>query len=302
MNWRNVSHCWYALFSAHAAVACLPKDTRPTPGSLLVTATANDALLNGIPASETIDGWSIAFDRVLASLGHVSVDGDNCSSYSEARYDRVLDLLVPGPQKVSESFAIGQCDFGFRIANPADDAVRGSGVTADDIVFLRTSGSDKFAGPSGISIYVKGHASRAGVEKSFAWAFRQQLRYKQCHADPDAGTGLNLAENAPLTVDLSAHGEALFRDNPDATRAKLRFAPIADADTVTGDDDGIVTLSELSAVSLDSLVVDGSYGAPDAGVLSGKTLEDYIYLSSFPELVQFGDSGACRVSFGSGEN
>jgi hypothetical protein len=269
---------------------------------LVVTATANDALSNGIPASQTSDGWSIAFDRVLASLGHISVDGDHCSSYSEARYDRVLDLLLIGPQKVSESYAIGQCDFGFRVSNPADDAVLGSGVTANDVVFLRTAGSDRYAGPSGISIYVKGHASRAGVTKSFAWSFRQQLSYKQCHADADSGVGLTLAENAPLTVDLSVHGEALFNDNPDRTLAKVRFAPIADADTVTGNGDGIVTLDELSAVSLDSLIVAGTYGLSDAGLPPGKTLEDYIYLSSFPQMVQFGNVGTCTISFGTGEN
>lgn len=302
MKWRSVCRGWCVLVSAQAAFACLPKDTRPAPGSLLVTVSANDALLNGIPASATADGWAIAFDRVLASVGHVSVDGDHCSSYSEARYDRVLDLLHAGPQKVSESFAVGQCDFGFRISNPADDAVHGSGVSDDDLVFLRTAGSDRYVGPSGISLYVSGHADRAGVAKSFAWAFRQQLSYKQCHADRDAATGLVLAEDAPLTINLSAQGEALFRDNPDRARAELRFAPIADADTVTGDDDGNVSLEELSAVPLDGLIAGGTYGSPDAGLPLGKTLEDYIYLSSFPQFVQFGDSSECTIKTGSGED
>ena len=300
MNSRSKIAPHWVVVASIGASGCLPKDTRPPPGSVLVTASADDALLQGIPGSATADGWSISYDRVLLDIGRVNLDGDQCSTYSEAHYDRVLDMLAGVPQKVSESFALGQCDFGYGVANPADDSLLGDGVSHDDIVFLRTAGSDKYAGASGISVAVQGHAAKGSLTKAFSWAFRQENRYRECNdgSAPTPVRGLHLAESVASTVDLLVRGEALFEDNLDASIAKLRFAPFADADTTTGNDDGEVTLDELANVSIESLASTTSYRVTKGSTAARNTLEDYLYLDAFPALVRFGPTGACTQSTG----
>ncbi len=60
--------------------ACLPNDTRTPPGSVVVNVVSDGVAAKGIPASATSDGWSIAFDKVLVSLGNVSLDGTRATS------------------------------------------------------------------------------------------------------------------------------------------------------------------------------------------------------------------------------
>src|SRR4029077_7566101 len=57
-----------------SGAACLPTDTRPPPGSVMVPISSDGGAASGIPASETLDGWSISFDRVLVVLGAVGLD------------------------------------------------------------------------------------------------------------------------------------------------------------------------------------------------------------------------------------
>ena len=259
--------------------------------------TPAEATINGITAASTSDGWDIAFDTFLVSVGEISLDGSNCSSYSEARYLRVFDALVPGAQKLSESFALGQCDFGFRVANPADDSLLANGVRQQDLTFMRTPGTDSYAGVSGISIYVQGHAQKQNAIKTFSWAFRQELEYTECATVTDAGSvrGLSLSQGGAVTVVLEVHGEALFEDSLQAASAVLRFRPFADADTVSGNNDGDISLDELAATQLTDIRTGGSYSAPSGGPDVGKTLRDYVYLGAFPHIARFANAGTCTI-------
>ena len=288
-----------ALCVGAILLSCLPKDTRPPPSSVLVNVTPADATLNGISAASTADGWDIAFDTFLVSVGEISLDGSNCSSYSEARYLRVFDALVPGAQKLSESFALGQCDFGFRVANPADDSLLASGARPQDLTFMRTPGTDPYAGVSGISIYVQGHAQKQNAIKIFSWTFRQQLEYTECATATDAGSvrGLSLSQSGAATVDLEIHGEALFEDSLRAASSVLRFDPFADADTVSGNDDGEISLDELAAVPLTDISAAGNYSTPSGGPDVGKTLRDYVYLGAFPRVTRFANAEPCWKTF-----
>jgi len=285
---------------AVSANGCLPKDTRPPPAQVLFTATASPATRDGVPASATEDGWAISFERVLVSIGHASLDGDSCSTYAEAGYSRVLSLAgAPDGEKVSQSFALGQCDFGFGVSNPDSDSLLGVTASADDLRFLRTPGADRYAGPSGISLFVKGQANKAGLAKTFAWAFRGRVRYRQCGqlVDGVPVLGLKLGQNEHVTVDVVLHPEALFADNPDQTLAKLRFEPIAAADTMLGNDDGEVTLDELALVPFDGLQQLGAYPAGDAGI-PFQTLEDFVYEAAAPSVARYRDDGTCTLRLG----
>ena len=60
----------------------------------------------------------------------------------------------------------------------------GVGATADDLAFLRTAGTDHYGGPSGISLFVAGNATKDGQKLSFAWPFRGRARYRECASVP----------------------------------------------------------------------------------------------------------------------
>lgn len=280
--------------------SCLPKDTRPPPSSVLFTASPSAAAAMPKTPVQTEDGWEISFERALITIGRASVDGDSCNSYSEARYTRVLSLLgAPAREKISESFALGHCDFGFAIVNAESDSLLGSTATDADLAFLRTPGEDKYAGPSGISFYVEGTASKGTRRETFAWKFRGRMRLEECSemVDGKPVQGLDLVQDGAVSVDVTIAPERIFADGVDPDMSKLRFDAIAAADIEAGDADGEVTLDELGLVAYDTLssVADGAYAQPTAdAALPFMTLEDFVYTGVAPTVVRYRGNGKCQ--------
>jgi len=281
--------------------ACLPKDTRPPPSRVLFTASASPDTKAGALSSPTADGWEISFERVLVSLGRVSIDGPDCSVYSEPRYGRVLDLLgAPDAQKISESYALGSCDFGFAIGNASSDSLLGEGATAEDLAFLRTAGSDRYQANRGISLFVSGHAQKGDDTLSFAWAFRGRARYRECQTTSNGVPqgALALVEDGDITAHVTLHAEALFAEDPSDPDSVLRFDAIASADAL-GDGDGDVTLDELALVPLSELQIAMANSASDGETVGvWRTLEDFIYLSTAPSIARYEETGKCDVGLG----
>jgi hypothetical protein len=267
----------------------------------MLTASASPDTKAGALSSPTADGWDISFERVLVSLGRVSLDGDDCSVYSEARYGRVLDLLgAPDRQKISESYALGKCDFGFAIGNATSDSLMGVGATKDDLAFLRTAGSDRYESDRGISLFVAGQAQKGDEKLSFAWAFRGRARYRECQSSVNGATqgGLSLAEDGDITANVTLHAEALFAEDPSAPDSVLRFDAIASADAL-GNGDGEVTLDELALVPLSEQQQAMAADASDGETIGvWRTLEDFIYLSTAPGIARYEETGKCQVGLG----
>jgi hypothetical protein len=292
-----------ARFAMNAALAlsaagCLPKDTRPPPSRVLFTASPSASLASASTVTTTEDGWGLSFTRVLATIGRASLEGEGCNTYSEARYTRVLSLLgAPAREKISESFGLGQCDFGFAVINAESDSLLGSTATADDVAWLRTLGTDKYAGSSGVSFYVEGRAVRGEVSKNFAWKFRGRVRFDECAELVDGASvrGLKLEEDGDVDVDVTLAPEALFGDNLDPTLAKLRFDAIAAADTDAGDNDGEVTLDELGLVPLANLGRDEAYTPKAEVAMMYMTLEDFVYLGVAPAVARYQGTGKCST-------
>jgi hypothetical protein len=151
---------------------------------------------------------------------------------------------------------------------PSDDAVLGAGVSASDLELLRTAGSDAFSERRGISLYVRGAATRAGARLDFEWSFRRDLAYERCGA-------LTFRSDETLTPELRVNTQALFRSGAGAD-AETLFEPYAGADA---DGDGFVTLVELGAVTLPDPVLP--------------TLAHRLYLGLVPTLPRFGDTPPC---------
>jgi hypothetical protein len=284
-------------------LACLPKDTRPPPSVVLFTASPSKATQAGRLSIETADGWAIEFERVLVSIGRVSLDGDDCSVYSDAGYARVLSLIgAPDSQKISDSYALGQCDFGFAIGNPQSESPLGVGATADDLAFLRTAGTDHYGGPTGISLFVAGSATKDGKKLGFSWPFRGRARYRECASLQD-GTltrGFDLKQDGEVTVNVVVHAEALFAESITDPDSALRFDAIASADAL-GNADGEVTFDELRLVQLTDLQGGDAYVPnktnQDLGLL-WSTLEDFIYLGAAPNVARFQETGECDAQLG----
>ncbi|MFI5298421.1 MAG: hypothetical protein ACHREM_10005 [Polyangiales bacterium] len=283
---------------AIAASGCLPADTRPVPGSVVVNVTGSVAVAGGIPREATTDGWSISFDRFLITIGNASLEGDACSPYNDAGYRRVFDGSALEPQRLSILYGLGTCGFSFRVRNPDFDSLLTAGVTADDLTMLRTPGTDTYATTdSAVSVYVRGHAQKGSANKTFTWSYRQpRLRFDGCAVDATSSYVLTtINANDALTFELALHAEALFQDALDPAVARLRFAPYADADDVTGNGDGDVSLDELGKVSLEAIGLSASQLATlDPTAASWTTFEDFVYLGLFPRIVRRADAEFCR--------
>lgn len=279
------------------AAACLPKDTRPEPGSLTVTVTS--ALPNEQAVWTSSDGWVIAYQRLLVSARRASLDGDGCNEYSDARYGRLYDAVRAGSNKLSQLYSLGHCDFGFRVENPRSDDLLGPGVTKDDQVFMRTPGSDDWSTNRGVSVHVEGTATKAAVTKHFVWTFRRGIQYDSCKLVASGATesGVTLAGGDDRRLDITIHGESLFMDDLDPEKASLRFDVFALADDQYGNADGEITLDELALVPLGSAPVEPGDAGP-ANTDSGRweSLADYVYLGLVRRIARFRDSGQCDVS------
>ena len=273
--------------------SCLPKDTRPTPGTLHVTVTGDESLRSGF---DTDDGWHIRYQRFLMTIGRVSIMGNSCNEYSEGGgdgYSRILDLLQPGPQKLTVLYAIGGCEFEFRIGNPAPGSVLGEGVTEADKTFFRTPGSDAYVKDGGVTAQIEGTATQGGRTKRFNWVFRRSASYTQCSVGDAGPVGFVFRGGHVDTADIGIDGKVLFADGADPHSASLRFEPFATADE-EGNADGEISLDELSAIPESiPVLLSPDAGVADAGTSS--TLEEALYLGLVPRIVRFEETGMCTV-------
>ena len=311
-----------------AIYACVPADTRPVPSSLFLAVAASPETRSGLL---TADGWNLSFERVLVGIGRTALSS-SCTRYSEASYDRLLEVSQRGPQKLSVLYGIGRCDLRFRIGTPSSEALLGEGTADADVVKMRTRGQDRWVNRGGITLEVVGNARRGDTVKAFDFVFRTQLRLSACsqtadggegvsfggdageeeppdastvdsgadaEAPPPEGVGVVLETGGELTQELRLEAEALFRSDPTDT-ARIRFDPYAAADT---DGDDRVTLEELVRVPIGT-IRDG--GAFEAGLTTGtdgggrsvlvESLGDYVVIVLLPRLLRYGAAGRCRVN------
>jgi len=97
------------------------------------------------------------------------------------------------------------------------------------------------------SVSVAGVARRAGVEKEFLWRYPEPTVYARCQRD---GVGVVVRDNAATRVEITVHGDHLFREGA-SHEDTLRFAAFAAADANA---DGAITRAELDAVGLDAVL------------------------------------------------
>lgn len=259
-----------ALFSLGFA-GCLPGDTRPPPAVVHLTVEPSAAVTEGFT---TVDGWHVAFERFLISLGGARLDafglgGEDaddsaCKSYAGAGYERLFDLVVGSPQKLSDIHGLGSCGVRLRLRAPGSDALLGKGVTAQDLAFMRAPGTDEIVSNAPRTVHVRGLASRDATTIHFDWSFRLDLTLHGCRGADGQGFTSDVVLIGGEVVDLPVviHGEALFREGR-TDESPLRFDALAAADA---DGDHAITLTELAAAPGPLPGVDAGKGPLDGGV------------------------------------
>lgn len=246
----------------HAVVAvaalsagCLPSDTRPVPGELLVEVEESAVARSGFT---TDDGWTLRFDRFVTALGGLGVgEGDDCIDYSLSFYDRLFDFTVAERSKLHLHYGLGTCELRYRLGSPSDDVILMGGVTDADRQRMRDPRLDELFGGAlqeeesesegGVGLWVVGAGVKDGVEVRFNWEIRTEVALNRCFVAEDVPLSVTLGEGATLVQSAEVRPRELFRRSPSRT-APFEFAPFASADA---DGDGAITLDELAAVPVD---------------------------------------------------
>ncbi|MCW5831348.1 MAG: hypothetical protein KIS78_02690 [Labilithrix sp.] len=261
-----------------ALPSCLPGDTRPPPAHLLVTVKTTETSDVSTLRWTTEDGWTITFDRVLVSVGNASLGGGDCNGYQGGSYGRIFDMRIREPQKLSLVFGLGTCELAYQLRPPPGGFLLGADVTEADRDMMRAEDSDAWVSAKGTSLHVEGNAVRDERVKTFAWSFREQLRFREC-----ALHGPALVADEVRTIELRAHPEALFERFEDEPGNALRFDPFAEADDQS-DGDGAITLDELARSA-----VTGS---------AHVTLGEEVYRGLFPRTLRVDEATGCSFEVG----
>ncbi|NUP05561.1 MAG: hypothetical protein HOW73_05825 [Polyangiaceae bacterium] len=288
-----------SVILAFTALACLPDDDRPEPGSVFVRAVPSESTANGFT---TNDGWTLTFDRFVTALGSVDLDGDpdgaddSCNAYSDARYDWLFDFTVARNEKVGIVYGLGTCSVEYRFRAPSDDTVLGPGVTNDDVAFMRAEASDAYVEEQRISLRVSGQAVRGDESKRFEWIFRQGFEVDRCPNPDEDGyiSVLELAGGGEAERTIAVRGEELFRSAP-LDDAPIEFNRFAGADA---DMDGDITFEELALVDAppsDDWIDDFEGFDEDEPAVAPVTLADLVYLFSLPRVTRMSGGGACTT-------
>lgn len=267
------------LLVAATLPGCLPADTRPEPGRLYAAASLPEELQRTELAFETEDGWSLTLDELMVSFGGLQLTGEGCSSYSDARYNRILDLLQPGPQKVAQVWGLDDCTLGFSVGIPSEEAVLGVTVSDADEA-LMSKASVPVSSPSGVktsegmALHVVGTAARDGVEVNFDWGFADELDFGNCASSLE--TFLPLEGGETIRVTLVVDPRNLF-----VAQESSLLSAIAEADQTNGNANGRVSVDELVSTTVNGF-------ADNLGEILRKT--------SYPSMFRYNGDGTCELN------
>ncbi|MET0592891.1 MAG: hypothetical protein ABW133_09340, partial [Polyangiaceae bacterium] len=275
---------------------------RPAPGTVRLSIASADE-----PELTTVDGWKLTVDRLLTGVGNAGFTLP-CDVYSDARYDRLLDVRRPGEQKISQIFGLGQCFFWFGLGWPSPEALLGDGVTPADLERMALIPIEGPRSPTpppvrGSPLELYATATKGAVVKRLHWALRNGWPFRDCgFGNESQTTAVDLKSNDDYALRVRARGAVVFQDGTDPGSA-ARFDPIALADDVYGDGDGDITVDELKGVKLTVARGYGPYAwspGNEDPTKTDPTLNDYVNLELLRHLVRFADGLSCRAVLGPG--
>jgi hypothetical protein len=252
-----------------SSLACSSADPTGSGGEGTVTFTTwGEEFIEGEipPASGDdagfVDGWTLRYDKFLVNFQNIVIAdmrGATAASMSESK---LFDNVRPNPKAIVE-FENVEAKAWDRVSYEI------APVTAESELVGGVPQADKDMMIAGAySLYTSGTASKGDVEKRFAWGFALGTRYDECRSEQGGREedGIVVTNNGSMEVELTTHGDHLFYDRLQSSptiETSLRFDALAAADT---NDDGEVTLEELTAKTLDVRLYDPSgLGAANHG-------------------------------------
>jgi hypothetical protein len=229
-------------------------------GTITSTAYGEEFLEEGIPTDAFDDGWSVAFDSFLVSIGDPKAKaGEGGPEIGEGGL-YLVDLARPskgeGYTLASYDAPEGRYDhYGYRLA-PSSSATA---------INVKPADADAMKA-SGYSIWVRGTAKRDAETRTFDWGFTLSLAYTQC----EMAVAID-ASGGEVTMQSTIHADHFFYDDAVSPEPGLAFQLIADADGADGSArDGAITLAELAATDIraEQRYQVGSNRAPDGSEIT----------------------------------
>lgn len=287
---------------ASVVVGC-SEDTAD-PGTLVVSVESEETITQGLVAGtgpeDIADGWDVAFDKYLLTLGEIDLhfaSDDGVREVAEELF--VVDLTqVPEsglPLWTFESIRSGRWEVNYHIAGAGHDAERHSSVSqvdfdrmvADDLTYWvqgaltkndgRSCPPPALASPATDAVSAgdnaAGEACYANSRVSFSFGVPAETMFGPCEID--GVPGLSVPSGGTQNLALTIHGDHMFFNGfPTGSEGGIsRLAQwLADSDLNV---DGEVTQAELESITLDALSeVDDRYQL--TGNLSAGTVWNYL--------------------------
>ncbi|PZR06015.1 MAG: hypothetical protein DI536_30790 [Archangium gephyra] len=231
-------------------------------GKMSLTAWGEDYIEQEIPAAEFEDGHTVKFTKFLVVVNEFTLATKTGMSGPAQTKPILIDVHKAGPIELErlDDVPAQKWDAVSWAIMPSADAVVVGDVSADDAARMKNEG---------YSVWVEGTVSKGLVTKNFAWGFKGNTKYSDCSSE-DLGEGVTIPTGGTEVVQLTIHGDHFFYDDLQSPDAKLRGDALVKADA---DLDGMVTMTELNAVSLTTLPV-GQYGT--GGASQVKSLGDFV--------------------------
>ncbi|MCA9581212.1 MAG: hypothetical protein KC416_05420 [Myxococcales bacterium] len=216
-------------------------------GTVVVLLEAEESIAEGlVPGEElenTVDGWTVTFDKYLVAIGPVHL-AQGTAREVESEDVRVVDLAKLGPAGV-ELTRFSGVDTGtwdrFTYDTPhAADAVPDDDVSMDDYDAM-VDGDWTYL--------IEGEASDGTNTVAFRFGVPAETTYGPCEAE-EGSPGVTVVEMGQTTVSVTIHGDHLFFNGfPSGAEIVERRAQwLWDADQL-GNADGMVDADELKGIS-----------------------------------------------------
>ena len=287
---------WLVFVASTALLMCGCSDPTSSggKGSEAFTTWGEDYIETEIPAdpegeSGFIDGWTLHYDKFLVNFHEITVADADDRVGAKATKSYFVDNTRPGP-KTLVKFGDLEARAWEKVSYQIKPAVADAEVVAgdpDDLAMMVEAG---------YSIYVEGSATKGKITKTFHWGFDTATQYTDCHHEEEGKDtyGVVVTNGSEDTSELTTHGDHFFYDRLQASpdpeiKTSLRFDEKAAADDApNGDEDGEITLEELSTLPIDVTKYDPSgLSAPTIGA----------FVTSLTRTVgHFRGEGECSIS------
>lgn len=226
-------------------------------GRLQVIVAAEETIVEGLEPGDgdenIVDGWSVAFDKFLLSVGVFEAAQSGGGERLSESAVTVLDLTkLPSSGFTLADFTdvsatrYDRVSFGTPL--PTSDAHRDSRVDESDFEAMVDGG---------YSHWVEGSATKGDVTKAFSWGISAPTAYSEC--GPEEGAlGVVVPRGGTAQAELTMHGDHFFFDafpeGVEHVSRRANWLVVADRD-----DDGTITLAELEESSAEELFSSDEY-------------------------------------------